>query len=762
MRLTLRLTWFLVVALVVVCVAGSWFYARTQFRALQRDIEGRSQTTADALRPVIEPLMRNGSPAQIRELIDSFQAEAPDRHVAVYNLRGGLIAASTPEEHDLAKPPALMEDVIRFDQPRGEFQTSGGASAYALAVPLRYRRAVVGGLLVLYDTAVFQKRRNRIWRGTFLTLFLELSIITLIMVFVRKMIIHPIARATRWLHAVRTGTSTHELSATKQDHQLLDPFADEVQQIAMSLSAARATAERAASLRHAADSLWTRERLSASVRTMLNDSRLVVVSNREPYMHRWKRGDIETIVPASGLVTALEPILNACDGTWVAHGSGDADRYTVDQHDHLRVPPDRPQFTVRRVWLEKEEEQGYYYGFANEGLWPLCHIAHTRPLFRSSDWHHYEGVNVRFADAVASEIRNVRHPIIFVQDYHFALLPRLLKERRPDARVAVFWHIPWPNPEAFGICPWQGELLDGLLGADLLGFHVQAHCHNFLHTVDRALECRIDWTSLTAVRHGHETRVKPFPISVDYEGLSQTETDESRSYLIRQPELLQKLGTEAMFLGVGIDRVDYTKGIPERFQGIERFLEKYPRYQGKFTFVQIGAPSRTQIPRYDRLLNEVEQEAARINARFATNKWKPIVFLNRHHTHAEIAPFYKTADLCLVTSLHDGMNLVAKEFLASRSDDEGMLILSRFAGAAQELSDALIVNPYDCDDVADAIRTALEMPPEERHMRMMRMRRLVQEHNVFRWAGLLIGELTGIRFDDERYVPPEPRSVGAA
>ena len=378
----------------------------------------------------------------------------------------------------------------------------------------------------------------------------------------------------------------------------------------------------------------------------------------------------------------------------------------------------------------------------------MCHIAHTRPTFRTTDWQSYQDANRKFADAVLEEMEGAEHALLLVQDYHFALLPRMVKEARPDVRVAIFWHIPWPNPEAFGICPWQRELLDGLLGSDLVGFHTQAHCNNFLETVDGALESRIEWERFAVRRHDHVTLVRPFPISVDFrESQGEPGAITASPYELRA-SLLKNLGIEASFLGVGVDRVDYTKGIIERFRGVERFLEKCPAYRGKFTFVQIGAPSRTNIPRYHDLLAEVEAEAARINARFAEANWKPIALLLRHHSHEEIMPYYRAADFCMVTSLHDGMNLVAKEFVAAREDGEGALILSQFTGATRELRDALIINPYDTDELADAILLALEMDSEERRTRMRHMRHIVRENNVYRWAGNLIAELSDIRINE--------------
>jgi trehalose 6-phosphate synthase len=581
-------------------------------------------------------------------------------------------------------------------------------------------------------------------------------IVLITLLIVRWSIAGPIARAALWMRGLRTGKISVRQGVPDLD--MFRPLAREVATMAESLTHARNAAENEARLRDAAESMWTADRLSVQLRTRLDEGHLFVVSNREPYMHQRNGKTVDVIVPPSGLVTAIEPVLDACDGTWIAHGSGNADAEVVDTHDRLRVPPDDPRYTLRRVWLTKEEEEGYYYGFANEGLWPLCHIAHTRPLFRAADWQYYQEVNRKFMTAVLEEIENVAKPVVLVQDYHFALLPRMIKEKRPDARVAIFWHIPWPNPEAFGICPWQRQLVDGLLGADLIGFHIQSHCNNFLETVDRVVESRVDWEHFSALRQDHRTLVRPFPISVaftddDAAGNNNTEFD----YLERSA-LLRSLGVEATFMGIGVDRVDYTKGILERFLAIERFLEKFPSYQGKFTFVQIGAPSRTHIKRYHDLLAEVEAEAERINWRFQGGKWKPIVFLKRQHSHQEIEPYYRAADLCLVTSLHDGMNLVAKEFLAARRDERGVLILSQFTGAARELRDALLVNPYDIDQTAEAIRAALEMEPEEKQLRMHRMRKYIKEHNIYQWAGNLITELVELRLD----APEEVREKSSA
>jgi alpha,alpha-trehalose-phosphate synthase [UDP-forming] len=744
--LTLRLTISLIVGITLISLFSSYYEVRFQKRGLRRDLEHRAEVLGESLADKVEPYLKKGSRKDLQLIVDRFGNREHLAGVVVYNPQGEFIAITPGLASRLTAEPAVVEQAATKGQSAGAFLRLGDAPVYIYALPLHQGEAVVAGLAIVDDAGYINVQGRRIWRETFLRVLVLVFLITVTtLLIVRWSITGPIARAALWMQALRTGKISSRPAAPDLD--LFRPLANEMANFAASLRAARSAAEQEAQLRQAADSFWTAERLSVHVRGRLADSRLFVVANREPYIHRRQGKGVEAIVPASGLVTALEPVLRACDGTWVAHGSGDADRETVDKHDRLRVPPDDPRYTLRRVWLSKEEEEGYYYGFANEGLWPLCHIAHTRPVFRVSDWEHYERANRRFADAVLKEMEGMHRPVLLAQDYHFALLPRMIKKARPDARVAIFWHIPWPNPEAFGICPWQRELVNGLLGADLIGFHIQAHCTNFLQTVDRSLESRIDWEHFTVNREEHRTVVKPFPISVEFPEDPPSAGAWESTYMERVA-LLRELGSEAVFLGVGVDRVDYTKGIPERFLAIERLLEKHPRYQGKFTFVQIGAPSRTHIKRYHDLLVEVEAEAERINWRYQTSKWKPIVFMKRQHSHQEIQRFYRTADLCLVTSLHDGMNLVAKEFVAARQDEQGVLVLSRFTGAARELPDALLVNPYDIEQMAEAIRSALEMDTDERKIRMQRMRRVVREHNIFRWASNLIAELCEVRLDE--------------
>lgn len=491
---------------------------------------------------------------------------------------------------------------------------------------------------------------------------------------------------------------------------------------------------------------WTPERLRGVLRSRLHGEGVIVVANREPYIHdRSPDGSIRVVYPASGLVTALEPVMRACSGTWIAHGSGSADRATVDARDRLRVPPGDEAYDLRRLWLTEEEERGYYYGFANEGLWPLCHIAHARPEFRSEDFEMYQQVNLRFARAVVEEA-TVPDPIVLVQDYHFALLPRMLRDLMPRATIITFWHIPWPNAERYGICPWARELMEGLLGSSILGFHTQAHCNNFMHGVDRYLESRIDRERQAVVMGGRETLVRPYPISIEWPNHWVAGAPPVAECARRVRE---ELGLPAdCLLGVGVDRLDYTKGILERFLAIERLLERFPQYRGRFFFLQAAAPSRVFIGTYRRLGEDVEALAARINERFGSGGPGPILL---HHKHTEpdaVMRAYRAADLCYVSSLHDGMNLVAKEFVSARDDLRGVLVLSRFTGAGGELTEALVVNPYDLTEASNALAAALGMPGDEQEQRMRALRTMVSEFNVYRWAGRMLLDATRVREHD--------------
>ena len=749
MRTTLKIVLPLIISVAVISLLFAGYQVRTERRILRNDLSRRAETLGESLQEAIELLPDKGREKNLQRLVERFSQREHLKGVAVYDTDGNAVAITPALAPVFKKPPAAATRAAEKNSGIGEFVRVERQPMHIYALPLHSNAKPAGVLALYHDTTYIDVQLSHTLRDALLTALIQTLLITaLAMVLVRWTFTNPLARTAKWLRTLRTGQS--HTPPTLPEGEIFDQLHHEVTHLARDLNAARASAEKEARLRDTNASQWTSERLRVSLRNKLKGQPLFVVSNREPYMHVLNENrSVSVIVPASGLVTALEPVLLACDGTWIAHGAGSGDRDMVDAHDRLRVPPDRPSYTLRRVWLTAEEEKGYYQGFANEGIWPLCHIAHTRPIFRPEDWLYYQQANRDFANAVLDEMEGTDSPILLAQDYHFALLSRMVKEARPDARVAIFWHIPWPNPEVFGICPWQRELIDGLLGADLIGFHTQSHCNNFLSTVDRAVEALTEWDRFAVNRQGHVTRVRPYPISVAFPERTRT-INESRNAGEERAALCAELGIEASLLGVGVDRVDYTKGIIERFRGIERFLELTPAYQRRFTFVQIGAPSRTEIERYREFLDEVSAEADRINARFQTNqtgRWKPIVFLRKHHSHEEIDRYYRAASVCLVTSLHDGMNLVAKEFIAARDDERGVLILSTFAGAALELGDALLINPYDVQQLAEAIHRAVDMPEEQQASRMHHMRLHVREHNIYRWAANLLSDLTEIRID---------------
>jgi trehalose 6-phosphate synthase len=513
------------------------------------------------------------------------------------------------------------------------------------------------------------------------------------------------------------------------------PLIDDVRALAQRSTAAAVEADR--------DGRWTRGRLRRVLNEHMAEEGIVLLANREPYIHDMvSGGDVIVRHPASGLVTALEPVMRACSGVWIAHGSGSADRQFSDANGRLMVPPGEESYRLRRVWMTDEEEQGYYYGFANEGLWPVCHQTYARPIFRRSDFDHYRAINERFADTVLQET-TVDDPIVLVQDYHFALAPRMIRERLPRATIITFWHIPWPNAERFSICPWREEIVDGLLGSSIVGFHTQSHCNHFLETVDSTLEARIDRSDNAVIRNGVRSLVRPYPISVEWPlrwAESAPDAEECRRAVFEELNL-----PEDTILAVGVDRLDYTKGIEERIDAVERLLERRPTLLGRFVFVQLAAPSRAEIPQYRQLRDAVEASVERINRRFGSEGYAPVIFLRAHHEPERVFRFYRAADMCYVSSLHDGMNLVSKEFVAARDDERGVLVLSKFAGAAHELADALIVNPYDVEEASGAMERAAFMPPAEQAERMRAMRAVVAEHNVYRWAGRMLLDAAQLR-----------------
>jgi len=489
--------------------------------------------------------------------------------------------------------------------------------------------------------------------------------------------------------------------------------------------------------------MWTRERLSELVKSRIGDRLLVVVSNREPYVHAFDGEEIKYYVPPGGLVTALEPVMEASGGYWVAQGSGEADSLVVNDQNEIACPPVNPSYTLKRVFLTKEEETGYYYNFSNGSLWPLCHVAYIRPQFEERDYLIYKKVQEKFADAVA-EIVQDKPAFVFIQDYHFANLSRMLKERLHNIITAQFWHIPWPNNEVIRILPFKEEILHDLLFNDLLAFQIQYHAINFLDTINRYLEARVEYDTMKISRGGRTTLVRSFPIGIDFEKMSEISNSQNVAEIRR--DLKRKYRLAGSKVIVGVDRIDYTKGIVERFKAIDRFFEKNPNYVGKVNYVQLGALSRMQIIEYRILNDRLNDLMVQINDKYGFKGWKPIILIRANHNRETIAAWNGIADVGVVTSLHDGMNLVAKEFLASRNDLRGVLLLSEFTGAARELSDAVLVNPYHIDGVADALRQALEMPTDEQERRMRKMREIVQVQNVYRWAAKILSDLFNFEF----------------
>ncbi|HEY4320857.1 MAG TPA: trehalose-6-phosphate synthase [Gemmatimonadales bacterium] len=726
MRLSLRF----IVPLLVVLGVLAWLVVpladRFTARWFVRDLDIRAQLIATTIQDPLQDLIATGNRSRMEQF---FAGVTQDERL--------FAIGYCPADHGLpmATPtlPAEIrcDDLDHYNASAGKVITSPNGPLLVSVEPLQSAGAPAGRLVLVHDMS-FIERRSEVTRRYLFYFFAGLAaVVSLITVVVAQL------SWRGWVQGLRALTRGEGLfrPSSKDDMPELRPIARDLRALIADVQSEHRT-------RDHEQLAWSPETLRGILHQDLRGQEVIVVSNREPYIHRAGAHGTEVWRPASGVVTALEPVMRACSGTWIAHGSGSADRTVVDKHDRVSVPPGAPSYELRRVWLTPEEEAGYYYGFANEGLWPLCHIAHVRPTFRTSDWEQYVAVNRRFADAVIEEAHS-RDPIVLVQDYHFALVPRMIQESLPSATIITFWHIPWPNPEAFSICPWREEILDGLLGSTILGFHTQFHCNNFFDTVDRVLEARVDREMFTVSYRGRPTAVKRYPISIEWPPSKE---------LLRKPVAQCRIDVrhayglpESQALGVGVDRLDYTKGIEERFRAVERFLETRPEWVGKFSFLQIAAPTRERIEEYHAYELRVRELAERINARFASGGQPAIVLSAVHHQPREVYEAYRAADCCFVSSLHDGMNLVAKEFVAARDDERGTLILSQFTGAARELPEAIIVNPYDMDQCAAALAMAMAMPANEQRSRMRLMRGLIQEFNVYRWAGRMLIDAAGMR-----------------
>lgn len=726
-----RLILALIVGLAVLTFAASGVVQSTVRQWSERDAEARAQLALTGARSALAAAWND--PAGLNKQLTALDADERVIGVAAcsadYSARA--ITADFPHEFDCLE---VGPRVHAADVPGSRYANAAWSTVAALptgrvlvsALPIEAGGQRLGFAIMVHDLSYIERREDRAQ-----TFVLSLFGILAVMAFGIPLLI--------------TRGARHEWSRELRD--MLRGRGKQRSDFQPILSDMRSLIGRMVSEREDDSGRWTAERLKQTLNRHLHGEKVVILANREPYVHhRMPNGEIEVRHPASGLVTALEPIMRACSGVWVAHGSGSADRETVDRNDHVSVPPGEDSYYIRRVWLSEEEQQGYYYGFANEGLWPLCHLAHARPIFRAEDWRQYRAVNQKFADAVCNEVDS-KDPIVLVQDYHFALAPAMIRKRLPAATVIMFWHIPWPNDQRIGICPWRNELLEGLLGSSIVGFQTHLHCNNFLDSVDRYLETRRDREHNAVVRQGHRTLVRPYPISLEWPVRwveSAPSPEQCRAQVWRDLELQPDA-----LLGIGVDRLDYTKGVEERLLAVDKLLEHHPEFRGRFSFAQLAAPSRTKIPRYQQLNETIEQVAEDINRRWAKGSYKPILLLRSHHEPPEVFRFYRAADVCYVSSLHDGMNLVAKEFVAARDDLKGVLVLSEFTGAARELTEALVVNPYDLESSSEALAAALAMPASEQRDRMRSMRALIRQFNVYRWAGNMLVDAARLR-DQER------------
>ncbi len=703
--------------------------------ALRRWTDRDLSRHAHLIGVAVESHARDATPETLQRVLDSVSdsedaagllvCSAADARIALTGSGGELECRSEVAQASMRSKGKTARGVI------------GTRSVLVTAHPI----GAAGTVFVLQDRSFVDARRKHL----LLVLFISAEAVLLALLF--------LARAGAWLGSRRT-----EEAARSVVRQMRSPTATGSHVPADLRLLARDVHDTVELLRATPDRRGA-ARLRAFVETRIPSGGLVVVANREPYAHERKvDGRVVIERPASGLVTAIEPILRACGGTWVGHGSGAADRAHADRAGRLAVPPAAPEYTLRRVWLGEDEYERYYSGFANEGLWPLCHIAHTQPAFRAADWAAYQSVNETFARAAVEEA--AAGSLLLIQDYHFALVPRMIRNQTPHAVTSLFWHIPWPNAEMVGICPWKESLLEGMIGADVVGFHTRQHCLNFLESAERYLECRVDREQMSVTYGGHRARVRAYPISVEWP-YPAAPRDAGSS-------LRRSLGIPMdAHVSVGVDRADYTKGLLERVAAIELLLEQNPLLIGRYVLVQLASPTRSSIRRYQQLADDLREAVARVNDRFGTAAWKPIVLQMKTFTPHEVRRHYAMANSAVVTPLHDGMNLVAKEYVASCEDGDGALVLSEFAGAAKELEGALVVNPYDAQQVAQAILRAIHMPGVERRARMQVMRDQIASSSIYHWSEKLLTDMCEVRQERARFWPErlpfaaEPREVVA-
>lgn len=738
MRLSVRFLLLLLPVLAGVAIGFNVLMDRLEKKWARDDLYQRARVIYDSIQDPVFDSVTKGNLDGLLRIYKRLVEDPSLMGVMVCSKDGTVISKSGGAPRALKcdwQPPTDKVTPLQAKIDSGVVQVEGRMIHKAIFPLLSEGDTEPRGYVLFFHDPSYLVQRSELARSytyyVFLVLGFFISLITL-MVY-RWSASKPVEQFTEVMKGVITG-DVEKISKALENTEFA-PLVKDVDQILYDFRRAKGDGADAES------NLWSASKLNQEVERLFGESRMCVISNEEPYIHNRVGSRIEVKSPASGVVKAVEPLLKACSGVWIGDGAGTADHETADKNGMLLVPPGKPEYALKRVWLSRDEEEGFYFGFSNEGLWPLCHIAHERPQFRQKDWEQYVAVNAKYASIFNDEMKGTR-PITLIQDYQFALMPSMIRKMRPDALVTLFWHIPWPSPESFRICPWRKDILMGMLGADLIGFQQQYHCNAFLDTVDRFLEARVSRDQFSVTIQGHTCYVKPFPTSVEWPSPHEQSLEEIRAC---RTNLIEELSLpEDAILGVGVDRLDYTKGIVERFQAIERLLEQHPELVGKVALIQLVSPSRMHIKRYQELSAEVQREAERINWRFYSAHYKPIVLRMQHHTNEQIVSYYRAADFLYVSSLHDGMSLVAKEFIASRNDEGGVLVLSSFTGAARELKDALIVNPYDIEESADAIYQAIQMSPNERKSRMQRLRNVVANNNVYGWGAHFLRELHAI------------------
>ena len=724
MKLIIRYAFLATLLVAITVLAIPPFAASFIVHWSERDIESRSVLAFNSALDEFTTLLDQNDSSGIVALFERMAQDERLLAVGFCDDRGDLQFATKMTPKSFGCMQAILKNTPAFSE-----WSSGRQRLMVSSFPI-VAHAGRGHVILLNDLSFAERRGSQVRIWTMLVL-IGIAILAAALVAFFALLL-----GRRWLQLFRHAIDQVRLGRGGMvDVSETAPFGQEFRRLLRDLQFSNLPIE-------GPDIEWSPAMLRMVLAQKLPGTEVIVASNREPYIHNREGDKIALQTPASGLVAAIEPIMRACGGTWVAHGSGSGDRDVVDRFDRIRVPPSQPSYVLRRVWLTDDEQSGYYYGFANEGLWPLCHVAFVRPHFREQDWIQYKLVNARYAQIIASEAKRP-DPIILVQDYHFALLPSMLRAKLPNATIITFWHIPWPNPEIFGICPWKEEIIAGLLGSSVVGFHTRFHCNNFLDTVDRFMEARCDREHSVITFRGAETFVRPYPVSIEWPPAAmqgQRPVAECRS-LVRQ-----RLGiAEHVRLGVGVERFDYTKGILDRLHAIDAFLSSKPQWKGHLVFLQVAAPTRSKLAIYSGLQQEAAELVREINARHGKGSYQPIVLLVRHQEPHEIFELFRAADFCIVSSLHDGMNLVAKEFVAARDDMQGVLLLSTFAGSSRELSEALIINPYDVRSMVDALEQALAMPEAEQRERMRLMREIVRLRNVYRWAGQMLLDAADLR-----------------